>query len=115
MFEMKEAVDVLTARPDLLYVTDVQQLAGLELHLADLAKRIDLFGVFVFVPAVDGRAMQDLKRSAKPVLVRRCCPLKPKVNVDVKTRSGICGDRRLAKPPRHIALRRELRLFERPF
>src|SRR5436305_2511371 len=61
MIEMKQRMDVLTSGQDLLDISDVQQLARFEMHLADVAKRIYVFVQFEFVPAMDRRPVQDLE------------------------------------------------------
>ena len=53
MIEMKQRMDVLTSGQDLLDISDVQQLARFEMHLADVAKRIYVFVQLEFVPAMD--------------------------------------------------------------
>jgi hypothetical protein len=61
------------------------------------------------------RAVHDLKCPAERVLMRRGRAVKPKINVDVKSRSRIDRDRRFAKTPFYVTLSREFGLVERPF
>ena len=94
---MKQRMNILPPGPYFLYRSDLEQLAHLERNIADLGENIHAQPPLKFVPAMNTRTQQHLKRPAKAVLVYRGRPLEPKIDINVKTRRCIDRYRRIAK------------------
>src|SRR5687768_628642 len=100
-------MNILAAGVYLLHGPDLKDLAQLELHPAVFHEHIHVIVRKEFVPAMDARTGEHLERSAEPVLVDRGRAREPEIYVDVKARSGVDRDRRIAKVRIRIGLRRQ--------
>ena len=104
-------MDILPAGRDLPYRADLKDLAYFQRHITDLGKRIDMHAWFEFVPAMNTGSQQHLKRAAKTMLMDGSGALKPEIDVDMKSRSGINRYRWVGKICMQISLPRQLGLL----